>query len=115
LAGVELGTVRSPFGATSLSTLRFAAAAGMRVVSWSRWGRDWEPQATPETIARSVAAGAGGGDILLLHDSDAYSAAGSWRRTADALPGVAERLAGAGPGAVTVGPAPGGGGGGPCG
>jgi hypothetical protein len=33
------------------------------------------------------------GDVLLLHDADDYSAAGSWRRTAAALPRVLEMLA----------------------
>ncbi|MEP6642474.1 MAG: polysaccharide deacetylase family protein [Gaiellales bacterium] len=103
LAGVELRTLRAPFGAVSLSTLRFASRSGMRVVGWSRWGRDWERRATPAAIARRVAGGAEGGDILLLHDSDAYSAAGSWRRTTDALPGVAELLGERGLRAVTVG------------
>lgn len=102
LAGVELRTLRSPFGAVSLSTLRFASRSGMRVVGWSRWGRDWERRATPAAIARRVARGAEGGDILLLHDSDAHSAAGSWRRTADALPAVAELLGDRGLRAVTV-------------
>ena len=75
----------------------------MRVVGWSRWGRDWERRATPAAIARRVAAGAAGGDILLLHDSDAYSAAGSWRRTAAALAEVAELLGERGLRAVPVG------------
>ncbi len=75
----------------------------MRVVGWSRWGRDWEPRATPAAIARRVAGGAEAGDILLLHDSDAYSAAGSWRRTVDALPEIAELLGASGLGVVTVG------------
>jgi peptidoglycan-N-acetylglucosamine deacetylase len=103
LAGCELRTLRSPFGAVSLSTLRFASRSGMRVVGWSRWGRDWERRATPAAIARRVAGGAEAGDILLLHDSDAYSAAGSWRRTADALPAVAELLSARGLRAATVG------------
>lgn len=92
LAGVELRTLRAPFGAASLSTLRFAAHAGMPLVSWSRWGRDWERHATPESISRRVAAGARAGDILLLHDSDAYSAAGSWQRTVAALAAIAAFL-----------------------
>ena len=33
-AGVELGTLRAPFGAASLSTLRFARRSGMPVVGW---------------------------------------------------------------------------------
>jgi peptidoglycan/xylan/chitin deacetylase (PgdA/CDA1 family) len=96
IAGAELRSVRAPFGAASLATLRYAARAGLPLVSWSRWGRDWEPRATPESIARRVTRGVRGGDILLLHDSDAYSARGSWERTAAALPAIAERLAEAG-------------------
>jgi peptidoglycan-N-acetylglucosamine deacetylase len=95
LAGAEVRTVRAPFGAASLATLRYAAGSALPVVSWSRWGRDWEPGATHEAIARRVAAGVRSGDILLLHDSDAYSARGSWERTVAALPAVAERLEGA--------------------
>jgi hypothetical protein len=33
------------------------------------------------------------GDVLLLHDADFYSARGSWRRTAAALPRVLEQIA----------------------
>ena len=46
------------------------------------------------SIARSVTGGVVGGDVLLLHDSDAYAAGGSWRRTAEALPLIASALAG---------------------
>ena len=45
---------------------------------------------------RSLTGGAGEGSVLLLHDADDYSAAGSWRRTAAALPRVLETLAGRG-------------------
>jgi peptidoglycan-N-acetylglucosamine deacetylase len=103
IAGVEVRSVRAPFGAASLATLRYAAAAGLPLVSWSRWGRDWESAATPEAIARRVALGVRGGDILLLHDSDSYSARGSWQRTGAALPAIAERLAEAGLRTVPVG------------
>jgi peptidoglycan/xylan/chitin deacetylase (PgdA/CDA1 family) len=105
LAGVELRTLRAPFGAASLSTLRFAAQSGMQLVGWSRWGRDWEGWATPESIAHRVAEDATAGDILLLHDSDVYSAAGSWRRTTAALPAIGELLAAHGLGTTTVGEA----------
>ena len=73
------------------------------MVGWSRWGRDWERRATPEAIARRIAGAAAGGDILLLHDSDAYSARGSWERTAAALPAIAAALAAAGLRTVLVG------------
>jgi peptidoglycan/xylan/chitin deacetylase (PgdA/CDA1 family) len=96
IAGAPVPTLRAPFGAASLATLRFAARSGMPLVSWSRWGRDWEPRAAPEAIARRVAGGVTAGDILLLHDSDAYSARGSWERTVAALPAIADRLRDAG-------------------
>src|SRR6185437_13482409 len=102
LAGAEVRTVRAPFGAASLATLRYAAGSALPVVSWSRWGRDWEPGATHEAIARRVAAGVRSGDILLLHDSDAYSARGSWERTVAALPEIASRIRDAGLEAVLV-------------
>jgi peptidoglycan-N-acetylglucosamine deacetylase len=95
-AGVGVRSLRAPFGAASLATLRYAGRAGLPLASWSRWGRDWERRATSEGIARRVAEGVRRGDILLLHDSDAYSAAGSWQRTVAALPAVADRLAEAG-------------------
>jgi peptidoglycan/xylan/chitin deacetylase (PgdA/CDA1 family) len=96
LAGAEVRSVRAPFGAASLASLRYAAGAGLPLVSWSRWGRDWEPRATPDAIVRRVAGGVEAGDILLLHDSDAYSARGSWQRTAAALPKIAGRIRDAG-------------------
>jgi peptidoglycan/xylan/chitin deacetylase (PgdA/CDA1 family) len=103
LAGAEVRSVRAPFGAASLATLRYAAGAGLPLVSWSRWGRDWEPWAAPDAIARRVAGGVEGGDILLLHDSDAYSARLSWRRTVEALPEIAGRIRDAGLETVRVG------------
>jgi peptidoglycan/xylan/chitin deacetylase (PgdA/CDA1 family) len=96
LAGAGVRSVRAPFGAASLATLRYAAGAGLPLVSWSRWGRDWEPRATPDAIAHRVSAGLRGGDIVLLHDSDAYAARGSWERTVAALPEIAQRLGDAG-------------------
>jgi len=96
LAGADVRSVRAPFGAASLATLRYAARARLPLVSWSRWGRDWEPRAAPDAIARRVAVGLEAGDILLLHDSDAYSARGSWERTVAALPEIAGHIRDAG-------------------
>ncbi|HEY2869846.1 MAG TPA: polysaccharide deacetylase family protein [Gaiellales bacterium] len=102
LAGAEVRSLRAPFGAASLATLRYAARAGLPLVSWSRWGRDWKRRAAPDAIARRVAGGLEAGDILLLHDSDAYSARGSWERTVAALPEIAGRIRDAGLQTVTV-------------
>ena len=52
---------------------------------WSRWGKDWRKLTTAERIAGRAGAGARPGDVILLHDADFYSAAGSHRRTAPAL------------------------------
>jgi peptidoglycan/xylan/chitin deacetylase (PgdA/CDA1 family) len=52
---------------------------------WSRWGRDWRKHTTPQKIATRVMRGLAGGDVILLHDGDFYSAAGSHRRTVEAL------------------------------
>jgi peptidoglycan/xylan/chitin deacetylase (PgdA/CDA1 family) len=95
-AGVPAQSLRAPFGAASLATVAFARSRGLTLTSWTRWGRDWERGATPDAIAARLTRGLAGGDILLLHDSDAYAAAGSWRATAAALPRVGEALAAAG-------------------
>ncbi len=84
---------RPPYGVLNASALRLARARGWRTLLWSHWGRDWELRATPASIAARVTDGAGAGAVLLLHDADDYSAPGSWRRTAQALPRVLETLA----------------------
>ncbi len=92
-AGVRVQRLRAPFGAASLATLVYARRADLELVSWSRWGRDWEPGATAEEISVRITGRLQDGDILLLHDSDAYAARGSWRATVAALPRIAGRLA----------------------
>ena len=68
-------------------------ALGARLGAGGR-PRERSPAASPQ--------GAAGGDILLLHDSDAYSARGSWQRTAAALPAIAAALRAGGLATVTV-------------
>lgn len=84
---------RPPYGVLNASALRLARARGWRTLLWTHWGRDWEAGATPASIAERVTAGAGEGSVLLLHDADEYSAAGSWRRTVGALPQILDTLA----------------------
>ncbi|MFF8842264.1 polysaccharide deacetylase family protein [Streptomyces sp. NPDC015127] len=71
---------------------RWAAArrAGLHPVLWSAWGRDWTASATPGSVLAEVTSTLRGGATVLLHDTDAYSAAGSWRVTLAALPLVVE-------------------------
>jgi peptidoglycan/xylan/chitin deacetylase (PgdA/CDA1 family) len=83
---------RPPYGIFSGSGLRAIAGRGWRPVLWSRWGRDWDRRATPETITGRVTAGVRAGDVLLLHDADYYSARGSWVSTAAALSKILELL-----------------------
>jgi len=91
--GVVPTLYRPPYGIFSSGGLRLVRELGLTPVLWSAWGRDWERTARPERIARRVTRRLSAGDVLLLHDSDAYSSAGSWRRTAAALPSVIDAVA----------------------
>lgn len=84
---------RPPYGVFSAGSLVATQRLGFGPLLWSRWGRDWRGDATAEGITQLVSAHARGGDILLLHDSDAYSAPGSWRATAGAVPMILDSLA----------------------
>jgi peptidoglycan/xylan/chitin deacetylase (PgdA/CDA1 family) len=100
--GQAVGDYRPPYGIFSAAGLRAIRRGGWRPVLWSLWGRDWTRRATAESIARRATTGARDGDILLLHDADYYSAGGSWRRTAAALPLILEKLDGQGLRAVSL-------------
>jgi peptidoglycan/xylan/chitin deacetylase (PgdA/CDA1 family) len=100
--GVSPLLYRPPYGVLNAAALHYARARGRRTVLWSHWGRDWERRATPASIAARVTDGAGAGSVLLLHDADDYSAAGSWRRTCAALPRVLATLAERGVEPVTL-------------
>jgi peptidoglycan/xylan/chitin deacetylase (PgdA/CDA1 family) len=91
--GVSPALYRPPYGVLNATALRLARTHGRRTLLWTHWGRDWERRATPQSIAERLTDGAGDGSVLLLHDADDYSAAGSWRRTALALPRVLGTLA----------------------
>jgi peptidoglycan-N-acetylglucosamine deacetylase len=95
-SGREPALYRPPYGVLNAAALLIARSRGWRTLLWSHWGRDWQAQATPESIAARVTDGACEGAVLLLHDADDYSAPGSWRKTADALPRVLETLHGRG-------------------
>ena len=90
--GQHPGTYRPPYGVLNACALRLARSRGWRTLLWSHWGRDWEARATPASIAARVTDGAAEGSVLLLHDADDYAAAGSWRRTAAALPRIIDTL-----------------------
>lgn len=89
--GREPAHYRPPYGIFSWPGLR-AARERYELLLWSRWGHDWRARATPESIAAEVTADLSPGDVLLLHDADTYSAPGSHRRTAAALPRILDAL-----------------------
>jgi peptidoglycan/xylan/chitin deacetylase (PgdA/CDA1 family) len=95
---------RPPYGVLSGPSLIAARRGKLTPLLWSAWGRDWEADATPESIASQVRRGRLDGGTILLHDSDATSAANSWRRTVGALPLIAADIAAAG---LRVAPLPG--------
>lgn len=89
-AGIAPLYYRAPYGVFSGASLALARQRGWIPFLWSRWGRDWERRATGEAIARRAAGRLAGGDVVLLHDADYYSSAGSWRKTVEALPAILE-------------------------
>jgi peptidoglycan-N-acetylglucosamine deacetylase len=90
--GQAIADYRPPYGIFSGAGLRTIRGRGWRPVLWSKWGRDWDRGATPESITRRLTTGVTAGDILLLHDADYYSARGSWVGTAAALSKILELL-----------------------
>jgi peptidoglycan/xylan/chitin deacetylase (PgdA/CDA1 family) len=76
---------RPPYGVYSPWGLRIVRGAGLAALLWSRWGKDWRGDTTPQRIAALAGEGAGPGDVILLHDADFYSSPGCHLRTVEAL------------------------------
>jgi peptidoglycan/xylan/chitin deacetylase (PgdA/CDA1 family) len=91
--GVAPALHRAPYGVYSWPMLAAVRGAGLRAVLWSRWGRDWRRRATGASVAADATRALSMGDVVLLHDADFYSAPGSWRATAAALPAILEHAA----------------------
>jgi peptidoglycan-N-acetylglucosamine deacetylase len=83
---------RPPYGIFSAAGLVAVRRRPLTPLLWSRWGHDWRRRATPASIAREVCEPLVDGDVLLLHDADFYSAAGSWQATVAALPRVLDEI-----------------------
>jgi peptidoglycan/xylan/chitin deacetylase (PgdA/CDA1 family) len=92
VTGRELRFCRAPRGIPTMGDVVLAHRHGRKIVHWSRWGKDWKVRATAESIASLVVENLRGGDIVLLHDADHYSAPGSWRRTVAALPLIRQAM-----------------------
>jgi peptidoglycan-N-acetylglucosamine deacetylase len=84
---------RPPYGVLSSGALRLVRERGLRTLLWSTWGRDWERRATAASISRRARRGLRSGDVVLLHDSDAYSSGESWCKTVAALPSLLDAIA----------------------
>jgi peptidoglycan/xylan/chitin deacetylase (PgdA/CDA1 family) len=95
---------RPPYGIFTPTGL-VEARRSHEVLLWSKWGRDWRARTTPEEIARLATRDLQAGDVILLHDADWYSAGGSHRRTAAAVPLILYPTgSGSGSSAVTTEP-----------
>ncbi|GAA5188227.1 polysaccharide deacetylase family protein [Rugosimonospora acidiphila] len=93
LTGQEPRFFRPPHGLFSTPALVAAARLELTPVLWTCWGRDWKPQATPESILAKLRPGLNGGATILLHDADGDQAPCAWRSTLRALPWVLEECA----------------------
>jgi peptidoglycan-N-acetylglucosamine deacetylase len=84
---------RPPYGIFTPAALLEARDRGWTPLLWSAWGRDWRARASAASIAALATRAVHGGDVVLLHDADHYSAPQSWRATAAALPRILDELA----------------------
>ncbi|ACZ41567.1 polysaccharide deacetylase [Thermobaculum terrenum ATCC BAA-798] len=90
--GVSPRYIRPPYGVFSLASWVESVRQGWMRVLWSRWGKDWMPEATPLQIAQNIGTPEAG-DIILLHDSDRYSYPGAPLRTIEAIPIILQHIA----------------------
>ena len=93
LLGVAPRFARPPNGVITGAGLWAARSLSLRTVLWTADGRDWAQDATAESVATRIQARLRPGGVILLHDSDVTSAAGSWRSALGALPMLAEHCA----------------------
>jgi peptidoglycan/xylan/chitin deacetylase (PgdA/CDA1 family) len=90
--GAAPALYRPPYGVFTPAGLAEVRRRGLEPLLWSKWGRDWRADRRPETIAAQATAGLAAGDVILLHDADWYSAPGSHRNTAAAMPLILDEL-----------------------
>jgi peptidoglycan/xylan/chitin deacetylase (PgdA/CDA1 family) len=83
---------RPPRGVFTYQGLAAVRDRGLEPVLWTTSSRDWNRMATADSIYLRVTTRLRGREIILLHDSDEYLAAGSWLRSLDALPRIVEQL-----------------------
>ncbi|HUZ44245.1 MAG TPA: polysaccharide deacetylase family protein [Acidimicrobiales bacterium] len=86
LTGTTPRWMRPPYGTISGAGPEAARRAGLELVLWTAWGRDWRAEATPPSVVDDIATDMVPGGTVLLHDSDCTSAPGAWRSALGALP-----------------------------
>jgi peptidoglycan/xylan/chitin deacetylase (PgdA/CDA1 family) len=101
VAGARPRFWRPPNGIPTGTGLLAARRLGLRPVLWTDDARDWRADTTAQSIHARLSERVSAGAVVLLHDSDAYSAPGSWRAVLDAVPGLVEQWRARG---WTVGP-----------
>ena len=67
--GVEPRLYRAPYGGFVPGTIAEAGRRGWTCVHWSALGRDWEADATAQSVADRILRKLSAGTIVLLHDS----------------------------------------------
>jgi len=90
--GITPAVYRPPYGILTTPALLYARSRGWHPVLWRSDGADWDERATTDSVTTRMLRSLEPGDVLLLHDSDSYSARGSWRTTVQALPRIIERI-----------------------
>jgi peptidoglycan/xylan/chitin deacetylase (PgdA/CDA1 family) len=84
---------RPPYGQMSAATVAAARRAGMEVVLWSRWGKEFAATGpSVNEVTRRVTSGLRPGAIVVLHDSDSYAPPGTASLTHAVLPALAGEL-----------------------
>jgi hypothetical protein len=78
-----------------------AARHRLAPILWTTWAKDWQADATPESVQAHLEPGLVGGATLLLHDASNIRAPMSWTATAGALPALLRACADRG---LRVGP-----------
>lgn len=101
ITGIAPRWYRPPYGVTTMASRDAAGGSGLAPVLWTAWGRDWSRHVDARGVVDRVERTLRPGGTVLLHDTDRYSAPGSWLRTDQAL---SELLTRWGDAAVPVGP-----------
>ena len=91
--GASRRLYRPPYGVFSSGALRLVRQRGWQPLLWSPGDATGAPARRPRRSRARAVRGLRGGDVVLLHDAEHYSAPDSWRRTVAALPAIVEAVA----------------------